>query len=141
MRLRSITLLLLVCVVGGCSWLSNSRKYSVFFQPYSAELDAQAITTIQDAASFSRRHPLLLVTVDGFSAPPDPQRDVDGLSAQRAEAVRQLLVKDGVRDEVIATAANGITDPKSLPNLAVRRVDINVGNIDAAAKTGGSTRQ
>jgi outer membrane protein OmpA-like peptidoglycan-associated protein len=126
MRARWIAILLLASL-GGCSWLSGSQKYSVYFQPYSADLDQQAAQTVQSAAGFARAHPLQLVRVAGFSAPPDPNRDVDGLSAQRADRVRQTLIDDGVRSEVITTAANGIVDPGSLPSLAVRRVDITVG--------------
>ncbi|MGD0108145.1 MAG: OmpA family protein [Rhodopila sp.] len=110
--------------LGACSWLSNPQEFSVYFEPYSSELDPQARQTIQDAASFARAHVLLPVEVAGFAAPPDPKRDVDGLSAQRAEVVKQLLVNDGVGQNRIATVAYGITDPKTLPSLAVRRVDI-----------------
>jgi outer membrane protein OmpA-like peptidoglycan-associated protein len=126
MRARWIAILLLASL-GGCSWLSGTQKYSVFFQPYSADLDQQAIQTVQSAADFARAHPLRLVRVAGFSAPPDPNRDVDGLSAQRADKVQQMLIDDGVRPEVITTAANGIVDPGSLPTVAVRRVDITIG--------------
>jgi OOP family OmpA-OmpF porin len=126
MRVRRTTILLLV-VLGGCSWLSDSRKYSVYFEPYSAALDQQGRETIDAVASFARSHPLQPIAVDGFAAPPDPKRDVDGLSAQRAEAVKQALVSEGVSPGRITTVANGVIDPKSLPSVAVRRVDIGVG--------------
>jgi outer membrane protein OmpA-like peptidoglycan-associated protein len=122
-----LTSVLLLTALGGCSWLTDSQKYSVYFQPYSAVLDRQAQDTVHSASDFARSHPLQLVTVDGYSAPPDPKRDVDGLSAQRAEAVKQVLISDGVGVQRITTAANGITDPKTLPDVAVRRVDISVG--------------
>ena len=80
-----------------------------------------------DAASFAHDHPLQPITVAGFAAPPDPSKDVDGLSAQRAEAVKQALITDGVGSGRISIEANGITDPEGKPNLAVRRVDINIG--------------
>jgi outer membrane protein OmpA-like peptidoglycan-associated protein len=121
------TAVVLLAVLGGCSSLSGSQKYSVYFEPYSAELDRQGHETIDAAAKFAQAHPLQPVEVDGFAAPPDPQRDVDGLSAQRAAAVKRALVSDGVSAERITTVANGITDPKSLPTVAVRRVDIGVG--------------
>ncbi|HEX4365797.1 MAG TPA: OmpA family protein [Rhodopila sp.] len=118
---------LLVAVLGGCSWLSDSRKFSVYFEPYSAALNQQGNATIAAAADFARTHPLQPVAIDGFSAPPDPKQDVDGLSAQRAEAVKQGLVGDGVAPARITTAANGIIEPKTLPSVAVRRVDIAIG--------------
>jgi outer membrane protein OmpA-like peptidoglycan-associated protein len=126
MRVYRTTILLLACL-GGCSGRSDSQKYSVYFEPYSAELDRHGRETIDAAAAFARSHPLQPVAVDGFAAPPDPQRDVDGLSAQRAEVVKRALVVDGVGAARITTVANGITDPKSLPSVAVRRVDIGIG--------------
>ena len=117
--------LLAVVGVAGCV-APNPQRFSVFFEPYSAVLDSQALETIRAAADLATSS-ALPVTVAGFSAPPDPNQDVDGLSAQRAAAVKQMLVNDGVRAERVTTAANGIMDPKSLPNVSVRRVDINVG--------------
>ncbi|MFL5287276.1 MAG: OmpA family protein, partial [Rhodopila sp.] len=61
------------------------------------------------------------------SPPPDPGKDIDGLSAQRAEVVKQALISDGVSPGRISVEANGVTDPQGKPNLAVRRVDVNVG--------------
>jgi outer membrane protein OmpA-like peptidoglycan-associated protein len=126
MRLHWIPVLLLA-TLGGCSMLSDSRKFSIYFEPYSAALNQQGGETISAAAEFARAHPLQPVAVDGFSAPPDPKLDVDGLSAQRAEAVKQALISDGVTPSRITTEANGIVDPKNLPSVAVRRVDIAVG--------------
>jgi outer membrane protein OmpA-like peptidoglycan-associated protein len=118
---------LLLAAVGGCAWLTGSQNYSVYFQPYSAELDPQAHATIHAAADFASSHKLQPIALNGFSAPPDPNQDIEGLSAQRAEAVKQALVAEGISPLRITTAANGIVDPKALPNLAVRRVDITVG--------------
>jgi outer membrane protein OmpA-like peptidoglycan-associated protein len=119
--------ILLLTALVGCSWLTDSRKFSVYFEPYSAELDDQARDTIHSAAKFAQAHPFQPVALDGFSAPPDPKLDVAGLSAQRAEIVKQALLSDGVGAGRITTVANGITDPNMLPPVAVRRVDINVG--------------
>jgi outer membrane protein OmpA-like peptidoglycan-associated protein len=126
MRLHWIVIFMLASL-GGCSWLSDSRKFSVYFEPYSADINQQGRETITAVAEFARAHPLQPVAVDGFSTPPDPRHDVDGLSAQRAEAVKQALITDGVAPIRITTAANGIVGPKSLPSVAVRRVDIGVG--------------
>jgi OOP family OmpA-OmpF porin len=126
MRLRWIGIFVLAGLAG-CSWLSGSRKFSVYFEPYSAALNPQGRETITAVAEFARNHPLQPVAVDGFSAPPDAKHDVDGLSAKRAEVVKQALITDGVAPVRITTVANGIIDPKSLPDVAVRRVDIDVG--------------
>jgi outer membrane protein OmpA-like peptidoglycan-associated protein len=119
--------MLVIAAVGGCSPIPGTQKFSVFFEPYSAALDPQARDTIHSAADFASANPALPVAVAGFAAPPDPKLDVDGLSAQRAAAVKQLLIGNGIKPDRITTVANGITDPKNLPNISVRRVDISVG--------------
>jgi outer membrane protein OmpA-like peptidoglycan-associated protein len=141
MRIRDLTLALSISVAG-CSWFSEPQKYSVFFRPYSAEIDPEARVTIQSAASYGQTHGWLPIQVAGFSAPADPKLDVDGLSAQRAEAVKLLLVNDGVALYRIAVAANGVTDPQTLPSLAVRRVDISFGppGSQGPAMTGPNTQ-
>ncbi len=126
MRFRWMAGVLLSCLAG-CGWLSDSQKFSVYFQPYSAGLDKQALESVHAAASFARAHPLQMVTVDGYAAPPDPKTDADVLSAQRATNVKQVLVGDGVGPQRIKTAANGVINPQPLPSLAVRRVDISFG--------------
>jgi outer membrane protein OmpA-like peptidoglycan-associated protein len=126
MRFRWVPVLLLVALAG-CSWLKDNRTFSVYFEPYSAALDQQALETIHAAAVFAKNHPLQSVAVAGFSAPPDPKLDVGGLSEQRAEIVKQVMVDDGVGRSRITTVANGIVDPQALPSVAVRRVDISIG--------------
>lgn len=126
MRCKWITLLLL-SALACCSRAPSGQQYSVYFQPYSALLDGQARETIQAAADYAQSHRGAPVSVTGYSAPPDPGKDVDGLSVQRAQAVAQLLATAGVEPGVITTSANGITDPKAMPTVSVRRVDITVG--------------
>ncbi len=126
MRFRWTTTLLLAAL-SGCGLLGDTGKYSVYFQPYSAALNDEATNTIHSAAEFAKAHPLLPITVAAYSAPPDPKLDVPGLSDQRADIVKQTLIADGISPNRIVTVGNGITDPKSLPEVAVRRVDIAVG--------------
>jgi outer membrane protein OmpA-like peptidoglycan-associated protein len=127
MQVRWASLLLLLAVAG-CTWLTGSQKYSVYFQALSAQLDQQGLETIHAAAKFARAHPFQPVEVDGVSAPTDPKRDAGRLAAQRAEAVRQVLVSEGIDEQRIKTTADGIVDLKNLPSVAVRRVDISVGD-------------
>ena len=124
MRVRWTGWLVAVVALGGCSWFYGPQKYSVYFEPYSDQLDPQAGETVHAAAKYAQDHPLKIVALDGFAAPPDPTLDVDGLSAQRAEIVKRALVSDGIKPERITVAANGVTDPTPLPSVAVRRVDI-----------------
>jgi outer membrane protein OmpA-like peptidoglycan-associated protein len=126
MRLRRTAISLLV-VLGGCSWLSDSRNFSIYFENDSSTLNPQSQQTVGTAADFARNHPLQPIAVEGYAGPAFPGRDIVGLSAQRAEIVRQALVNAGVSPNRITTAANGVIDPKTLPNVAVRRVDIDIG--------------
>jgi outer membrane protein OmpA-like peptidoglycan-associated protein len=128
MRYRLASLLMLTAL-GACAnpFGEHTRQYSIFFQPYSAALDDHARSAITDAASFAHDHPLQPIKLAGFAAPPDPSKDVDGLSAQRAEVVKQALIADGISPIRISVEANGITDPDGKPSLAVRRVDIDIG--------------
>ena len=113
--------------LGGCSWSPNAQIFSVYFEPYSAKLDLNGLETIQAAGRFAPGHPAMPVAVVGYAAPPDPQHDVERLSAQRAEVVKQALLTDGLSATRITTTAKGGIDPKTLPTVAVRRVDIDVG--------------
>jgi outer membrane protein OmpA-like peptidoglycan-associated protein len=126
MRLRWMTTLLLGGLTS-CSAQPNGQTYSVYFQPYSADIDQQALQTVHDAADFARAHHNLPIAVTGYSAPPDPDRDVPGLSAGRAAAVAHILASAGVESGRVTTSGNGIVDPKALPTVSVRRVDIIVG--------------
>ena len=126
MRFRCVAILL-IASLGGCSWATGPRKYTVFFEPYSTSLGPRALDTIHNAAGFAKAHPVQAVAVEGYAAPANPRLQVDGLSAQRADVVRKMLVYEGVGPERITTEANGISDPEELPNVAVRRVDIRIG--------------
>src|SRR5689334_1847484 len=97
MRQRFIPLLL-VAALGGCTSLfgDRTRSYSVYFQPYSSDLDEHARQTMLDAAAFAQTRPFQPVSLIGYSAPPDPAKDIDGLSAQRAEVVKEALIRNGV---------------------------------------------
>lgn len=139
MRFRMMTILSVMALCGCSS--AETQSFSVYFQPYSAALDQQALATVADAADFARSNQRLPVVVTGYSAPPDPKRDIEGLSAMRADAVKQALAADGVGPERITTVASGETDPKPLPNVAVRRVDIAVGRTGAGkTPVAGSVR-
>lgn len=123
-----VAILLLCAAAGGCAvFTTDDMHYSVYFQPYSTELDQQARETVATAATVARDNPVLPVALVGYAAPPDPLHDDDRLSAQRASIVQQALVRDGIPANRISTSANGTTDPKGLPNLSVRRVDITIG--------------
>lgn len=126
MRFRWIALASLAALPA-CSAASDTRNFSVYFPPYSAELDQQARESAEAAAAYAKAYPLLPVSVAGHSAPADLGRDADGLSDQRAAAIRRVLTADGVSAGRITMSAYGAADPHPMPQVAVRRVDITVG--------------
>lgn len=130
---RRLACLLLLTMPAACATLSGgptTASFPVFFAPYSADLDQQALDAVHAASSFAKanaRQPVILI---GYAAPPDPGRDVPGLSDKRAEAVKTALVSDGIAPNRISTVAQGTTVPKdNMPSVSVRRVDISVGQL------------
>lgn len=126
MRFRWIALASLA-VLPACASGSDTRSFSVYFQPYSAELDQQGWETTDAAAEYAKAYPLLPVSVAGHSAPADPGRDVDELADRRAAEIRRVLTADGFSASRIVLSAYGPSDPHPMPQVAVRRVDITVG--------------
>jgi len=130
---RRLACLLLLTLPAACAQMSggpSTATFPVFFAPYSADLDQPALDGVHAAAAFAKanaRQPIILI---GYAAPPDPGKDVPGLSDKRAEAVKAALVSDGLNPNRISTVAQGTTAPKdNMPSVSVRRVDISVGQL------------
>ncbi|MFL5256501.1 MAG: OmpA family protein [Rhodopila sp.] len=130
---RRLACLVLLTLAAGCTKLSggpSTASFPVFFAPYSADLDQQALDAVHSASDFAKanaRQPVILI---GYSAPPDPGKDTPGLSDKRAEAVRAALVSDGISSNRISAVGQGTTAPKAnMPSVSVRRVDISVGQL------------
>ena len=124
MRYR-FTTLVLFALLGGCGG-GDGKSFSVFFQPYSADLDPRAQETVHAAATFANAHPLMPVSIAGYT--PSQGFNVDTTSGQRAEVVQNALVREGVgRLRIEIVGSDRLIDPTGLPNLPVGRVDINVG--------------
>ena len=130
---RRLACLVLLSLTAACAKFAGgpaTATFSVFFQPYSAELDQDAQDSIHSAAAFARSHASQPVILIGYAAPPDPGKDMPGLSEQRNTAVKSVLVADGVAPDRISAVAKGTTEPKdNMPNVSVRRVDISVGTL------------
>jgi cytochrome c oxidase subunit 2 len=121
-----VVILLLLVFLGGCGGQAG-QSFSLFFQPYSSGLDPRAQETVQTAATYAKAHPLMPISIAGYSDPGNPADDFDTLWNQRSEAVQDALVRQGVGPMRIEVLGKGILYPDGLPNLPVRRVDINIG--------------
>ncbi|HTW27119.1 MAG TPA: OmpA family protein [Acetobacteraceae bacterium] len=102
------------------------RSAVVFFQPWSAALDASALSVIAGAAEAAKQHPGLPITVTGTADPTgSPQANIY-LTETRAQVVLDQLVTDGVEAARIRPVAQGSVQP-ALNNQESRRVTIALG--------------
>ena len=107
-----------------------SPSTPVFFKPYSAALDQNALTTIDAVAIAARAHPDMPVIVVGTS---ENKGDVSALSKalseQRANAVAAQLEADGVNKSRLQVFGAGAVDtPKGInESQGARRVLISIG--------------
>jgi outer membrane protein OmpA-like peptidoglycan-associated protein len=124
MRCR-FAILLLSTLAGACGSQAGQR-FSVYFQPYSANFDPQAQQVVHEAATFAKAHPLMPLSIKNTT--PYMGLEVDTISGQRTEAVLHALLQEGVsrmRIEIVGT--DRLLDPNGMPNLPPQRVDISVG--------------
>ena len=113
----------------GCSQQTGpsvSRRYLIFFQQWSAQLDDSAKSTISAAANLAKNHKAEPITVVGYADPegsPQANRDISRL---RAQIIVDGLVAEGVAPDRIARRAAGSVD-FSADSIESRRVEIDVG--------------
>lgn len=125
---RLILLLPLLAGLAACNgwWHQELSDYPVFFTPGSAALDQTAQAVIQVAADYAKAHPRQQVVVTGYADATGSTPANLALSDQRAQAVTDQLVTDGVERGRIRHNAHGATDTL-LSGQADRRVDIQIG--------------
>ena len=119
--------LLCLLILSDCSaFAPSSPPYLVYFQERSAQLDPEARNLITVAARRANDVPATPVDVIGYTdSAGAPQADVL-LSQQRAQAVADALVANGVAANRLVRVGRGQTG--SDPGVASRRVEITVGN-------------
>jgi outer membrane protein OmpA-like peptidoglycan-associated protein len=104
---------------------SQPSAYVVFFEERSAALDAPARKAIAEAATLAKDDPTAAVSLTGYTdSAGSPQADVV-LSQQRAQAVADALVADGVERSRLIRQGRGQTGTE--PGLMSRRVEIRIG--------------
>lgn len=120
--------LLAILLLGGCAALTSSapQRYVVYFPQWSAQLDAPAMKALQEAAAAAQSRPTAPVTVSGFADPAGSVQANKDISRQRAQAVIDALVKDGVAPARIQRRSMGAVD-FALDSLESRRVEIALG--------------
>lgn len=109
-----------------------ASSYPVFFQPWSAGLDANATNTIKLAAKTALAHPAYPVVVTGSADTVGSEAANKDLALTRAQVVADALAADGVAESRIAVVSTGsISSPGTAPGTFAqfsRRVLIQVGN-------------
>ena len=116
-------LYLLLFVLSACSLFGPSKPhYVVFFEEGSAQLDTQARGVIAQVARRANDDPAAAVEVIGYTdSAGSPQADVL-LSQQRAQAVADALIANGVSANRLVRKGRGQTGGS--PGIASRRVEI-----------------
>ncbi len=130
--LASFALAGMIGFAGGTALAQTAANYPVFFQPWSAAIDANGTSTIKIAAKVALAHPTYPVVVTGSSDTVGGESANQDLAQTRAQVVADALVADGVARSRIAVISTG-----ALPSPGVttgsfaqfsRRALIKVGN-------------
>jgi outer membrane protein OmpA-like peptidoglycan-associated protein len=126
--MRCVPVCLLLSVLSACSLFGPSRpSYVVFFQERSVQLDAPARGVIAEAARRASADPAAPVTISGHTdTGGNPEANLV-LSQERAQAVADALVADGVAASRLVRKGQGQTGKD--PGVASRRVEITVGGL------------
>ncbi len=102
-------------------------SFAVYFQEWSAGLDAAGRKAVAQAAEQARRNPGVPIVVTGFAANDTGSNAANQLlSRTRAQVVIDQLREDGADSHRIRLAANGAT-AYQLDPVEARRVTISVG--------------
>ncbi len=102
------------------------RAFVVFFQEWSAALDAPALKVVADVAAIAKANPTQPVLVTGFADLTGSARANALISALRAEMVTDALTDSGISADRIRQDAVGPTG-YALNSQESRRVTITVG--------------
>jgi outer membrane protein OmpA-like peptidoglycan-associated protein len=109
-----------------------TSSYPVFFQPWSAALDANASSTIAIAAKTAAANPTYPVIVTGSADTVGGAQANKDMGLTRAQVVADALAADGVAESRIAVVSTGsISSPGTATGSYAqfsRRVLIQVGN-------------
>jgi outer membrane protein OmpA-like peptidoglycan-associated protein len=83
----------------------------VFFGVTSAQIGSRARSVLESQAAWLSRYPDLYVVVEGHADEPGSAADNDRIARLRAETVRSLLIRSGLKMERIDIDVRGQKDP------------------------------
>lgn len=101
----------------------SRQAFVVFFEDRSAQLDNAAKASIHEAAELARRYAAVKLVVAGFADPEGAPEANRTLSRQRARAVADALIANGVARDRLSVTARGVTDFTMSP-VESRRVEV-----------------
>ena len=121
--MRSISSMTLLLVLAACTLFEPAnRKYVVFFQERSAQLDSPARDVVIQVAKRANDHPGSMVEVLGFTdSAGSPSADIV-LSQRRARTVADALISNGVAANRLVLIGRGQNGEN--PGLESRRAEI-----------------
>ena len=114
----------------------------LLFDPGNATIKAGGRRALANLARLMREHPERKIVVEGFTDDRGSATANQRLSERRAQAVRDVLVKDGIDPERIDARGFGATYPVASNGdpggrQLNRRVEIVIGETKGRAATGG----
>ncbi len=125
--MRRLWVLSLLVAIGACvEPPPANQRLVVYYQEWSAALDASAQQIVKSAATWVNSYPTRPVVVAGYADPAgSPQANVD-LSHARAQRVADELIADGVAARRVSVTAHGSVG-FALDSQESRRVTISLG--------------
>jgi hypothetical protein len=123
--LRCAVLLMMCASLAGCAG-GLGRTYSISYLPFSAKPDAPGKQALDAAIAFAKANPLMPVTIDGYTTPPDA-RQFDSMAQERVRVVRMTLIDGGIDRARIGILGNGIAYAQGTRMPTLPRDTVNVG--------------
>ena len=115
----------------GCAEIQNITLEGVNFRSGSAQLTAQSLPILDDAATKLNRFPALKIEVAGHTDSAGRAASNQSLSQRRAESVRNYLISKNVNASNLTAKGYGETTPVAVNTTAAgraqnRRVELKI---------------
>jgi outer membrane protein OmpA-like peptidoglycan-associated protein len=124
-RIFAAALLCLALAPAAQAQTPADRAFAIFFEPWSAALDATARQSLGEVAALAAQHPTVPLLVTGYADPAGSREANVVLSRLRAVVVADALREGGIAPERIRVDFRGPTAP-AFESLESRRVEIRV---------------